>query len=131
MRFVSRVSVVRGGRALFYLPIESYLIRARCLSVCSVRIMKRNKNTNGSNKKRTVKVEEKEPTDIDTEVKPDSLDEEEQGFGGWLRSPDGMETMKLFVIANSIVMVTTLIYPNIQTVAAIVTDMIYGSDTLH
>lgn len=47
------------------------------------------------------------------------------------RSSDGLETMKLFVIANSIVMLTTLVYPHVQAVFEIVSDMIYGSDVLY
>lgn len=44
------------------------------------------------------------------------------------RSPDGLDTMKLFVIANSIVMLTTIVYPHIQTVYGILVDTFYGDD---
>uniref|UniRef100_A0A2A4K110 Uncharacterized protein n=2 Tax=Heliothis virescens TaxID=7102 RepID=A0A2A4K110_HELVI len=95
-------------------------------------IMKKNKLNSGTAKKKTIKVEEK-PTE-NTEnvpVKVDSLDDEEQGFGGWLRSSDGLETMKLFVIANSIVMLTTIVYPHAQAIFEVVSDMIYGTDILY
>ncbi|KAH9642832.1 hypothetical protein HF086_008463, partial [Spodoptera exigua] len=95
-------------------------------------IMKKNKQTSGIAKKKTIKVEDKEPeTTEKVPVKVDSLDDEEQGFGGWLRSSDGLETMKLFVIANSIVMLTTIVYPHAQAIFEIVSDMIYGTDVLY
>lgn len=42
-----------------------------------------------------------------------------------------METMKLFVLANSIVMLTTIAYPHIQTIFSIISEMIYGTDELY
>lgn len=38
--------------------------------------------------------------------------------------------MKLFVIANSIVMLTTIVYPHIQNVYGILSDMLYGDDDI-
>lgn len=59
----------------FNLPIFSYL-----------QIMKKNKQTSGTAKKKVIKIEDKEPeTTEKAPVKVDSLDDEEQGFGGWLR----------------------------------------------
>ncbi|CAH2076875.1 unnamed protein product, partial [Iphiclides podalirius] len=62
-------------------------------------------------------------------TKLDSLDDEDQGFGGWLRSADGQENMKLFVIANSVVLLTTLMFPYIQLVVDFIYDSIYGPDS--
>ncbi|CAB3223175.1 unnamed protein product [Arctia plantaginis] len=94
--------------------------------------MKKNKLNSGADKKNTIKVEEKQSEQSEqTPVKVDLLDDEEQGFGGWLRSSDGLETMKLFVIANSIVMLTTLVYPHIQVVFEIVSEMIFGTDLVY
>ncbi|KAG6461632.1 hypothetical protein O3G_MSEX012755 [Manduca sexta] len=93
--------------------------------------MKKSKQ-HGGNKRKTGKVEEKSQESTDQlATKVDSLDDDEQGFGGWLRSPDGLETMKLFVIANSIVMLTTLVYPHMQAAFQIVADMIYEADTFY
>lgn len=39
--------------------------------------------------------------------------------------------MKLFVVANSIVLLTTLAYPHVQTVLDIVYDAFYGPDALY
>lgn len=48
--------------------------------------MKKAKNASGGAKKKTLKAEEKEAgTSETTPVKVDSLDDEDQGFGGWLR----------------------------------------------
>ncbi|XP_060803607.1 uncharacterized protein LOC132902477 [Amyelois transitella] len=88
--------------------------------------MKKNKQNNGTSKKKTEQQKVEENSGDEKNVaKVDSLDDEDQGFGGWLRSADGMETMKLFVIANSIVMVTTLAYPQIQTIFEILYEMLY------
>ncbi|CAH2108539.1 unnamed protein product [Euphydryas editha] len=65
-----------------------------------------------------------------TNSKLDSTDEDEQGFGGWLRSADGLENMKLFVIANSIVLLTTITYPHIKYMIEIITDALYGPDSI-
>lgn len=54
-----------------------------------------------------------------------------QTFNFNFRSSDGMETMKLFVLANSIVMLTTIAYPHIQTIFSIISEMIYGIDELY
>ncbi|KAJ8721324.1 hypothetical protein PYW07_002099 [Mythimna separata] len=95
-------------------------------------IMKKSKLNSGTAKKKTIKVEEKETENTEnTPVAVDSLDDEEQGFGGWLRSSDGLETMKLFVIANSIVMLTTIVYPHAHAIYEIVSDMIYGTDVMY
>lgn len=48
--------------------------------------MKKSKLNSGTAKKKTIKVEEKEADNTENvPVKVDSLDDEEQGFGGWLR----------------------------------------------
>lgn len=56
------------------------------LNVKNVQIMKKsiNKQTSG-NKGKTVKPENKADVIKHTTTKIDSLDDEEQGFGGWLR----------------------------------------------
>ncbi|XP_028168199.1 uncharacterized protein LOC114358427 [Ostrinia furnacalis] len=95
--------------------------------------MKKNRQSSGQSKRKSTKVadsKESEKTDK-VGVKPDSLDDEDQGFGGWLRSSDGIETMKLFVIANTIVMLTTIVYPHVQTAIEIISEMIYDPDTLY
>lgn len=48
--------------------------------------MKKNKHYSGIAKKKTISAEEKEATGSEqAPVKVDTLDDEEQGFGGWLR----------------------------------------------
>ncbi|XP_059055573.1 uncharacterized protein LOC131849510 [Achroia grisella] len=95
-------------------------------------IMKKNKQINGSTKRRQEKIEVKETNSGDNRLeKFDVLDDEEQGFSGWLRSADGLETMKLFVVANSIVMITTLALPHVQTVFQIISEMFYVPEGLH
>ncbi|RVE40591.1 hypothetical protein evm_014759 [Chilo suppressalis] len=95
-------------------------------------IMKKKHNSGHTKRKSTKLSENNESEKQDkVEAKVDTLDDEEQGFGGWLKSTDGIETMKLFVIANTIVMLTTIVYPHIQTAYQIIYDMIYGPDTLY
>ncbi|XP_063365024.1 uncharacterized protein LOC134653566 [Cydia amplana] len=91
--------------------------------------MTKNKPPKSRTTKKSVKIlEDKETDKLEVPVKTDSLDDEDQGFGGWLRSEDGMDTMKLFVLANSIVVVTTIAYPHIQTIFSVISEMIYGED---
>ncbi|CAH0714597.1 unnamed protein product, partial [Brenthis ino] len=61
-------------------------------------------------------------------TKLESIDEDDQGFGGWLRSEEGMENMKLFVIANTIVLLTTMTYSHIQYFIGMISDALYGAD---
>lgn len=44
------------------------------------------------------------------------------------RSEEGVENMKLFVIANTVVLLTTMTYPHIQTLFGMITDALYGAD---
>lgn len=53
-----------------------------------------------------------EPTDKKAPVLTDHINENE-GFGGWLTSDDGASTMKMFVMANSVVMLITVGLPYI------------------
>ncbi|XP_038215083.1 uncharacterized protein LOC119834703 [Zerene cesonia] len=90
--------------------------------------MKKNKS-HFSGKKTSKPQKESPQAEENSLPKLDSLDEENQGFGGWLRSDDGLENMKLFVIANSIVLLTTLVYPQLQTVFDIISETVYGTET--
>ncbi|XP_026314810.1 uncharacterized protein LOC113226410 [Hyposmocoma kahamanoa] len=93
--------------------------------------MKKNKTTKKTSKALDEKAHDDKITDKGKSEKTDSLDDEDQGFGGWLKSEDGQDTMKLFVVANSIVLLTTLAYPHVQTVLDIVYDAFYGPDALY
>lgn len=44
----------------------------------------------------------------------DLSDDENQGFGNWLRSSTGVEMMRFFVIANSILVFMTMAWPNMK-----------------
>ncbi|XP_069356207.1 uncharacterized protein Xport-A [Maniola hyperantus] len=88
--------------------------------------MKKPRHNNGS-AKRSVKSISQSKTET-APPKLDSIEEDDQGFGGWLRSEEGVENMKLFVIANTIVLLTTLAYPHMQLMYEIISDAIYGID---
>nr|XP_026500935.1 uncharacterized protein LOC113404279 [Vanessa tameamea]XP_026500941.1 uncharacterized protein LOC113404279 [Vanessa tameamea]XP_026500949.1 uncharacterized protein LOC113404279 [Vanessa tameamea] len=92
--------------------------------------MKKSKNSHVSGKKSLKTNNPITPEANNAKPKLDSIDEDEQGFGGWLRSSEGLENMKLFVIANSIVLLTTITYPHIQFVIEFITDALYGPDSL-
>lgn len=47
-----------------------------------------------------------------SEEPPDS--EDERSFSTWLRSHDGMETLKLFVIGNTIVIMSLTMLPQLK-----------------
>lgn len=56
------------------------------------------------------------------------FEDEEKGFGAWLRSGDGVEWMRLFVIGNSIAVFLTMTWPHMQSTAKIIKEMIYGEE---
>ncbi|XP_046744799.1 uncharacterized protein LOC124410457 [Diprion similis] len=59
-----------------------------------------------------------------------ALEDEAQneGFAEWLRSSSGVELMRLFVIANSLVVFVTMAWPNMQEALYIVKDFIMGDE---
>lgn len=58
----------------------------------------------------------------------DDDDELNEGFGTWIRSDNGVEMMKLFVIANSLLAVITMAWPSIQETYFILRELIMGDD---
>lgn len=66
------------------------------------------------------------------EKKLATVEEEEkdlnQGFGDWLRSTDGVEMMRLFVITNSLLVFVTIGWPNIQQAWSIIKDYVMGEE---
>lgn len=48
-----------------------------------------------------------------------------QGFSDWLRSSDGIEMMRLFVIANSILVFVTMGWPKLQEAFAYLKEYLY------
>lgn len=55
-------------------------------------------------------------------------DDENQGFGNWLRSSSGVEMMRLFVIANSILVFVTMAWPNMKESFYILKDYLVGEE---
>lgn len=55
-------------------------------------------------------------------------DDENQGFGNWLRSGTGIEMMRLFVIANSILVFVTMAWPNMKESFYIIKDYLVGEE---
>ncbi|XP_063990229.1 uncharacterized protein LOC135169297 [Diachasmimorpha longicaudata] len=51
-----------------------------------------------------------------------------QGFSDWLRSVDGIEMMRLFVIANSLLVFITIAWPNMQQTYTIIKEYITGEE---
>lgn len=49
----------------------------------------------------------------------DEIEIDNQGFSDWLRSSDGIEMMRLFVIANSILVFVTMGWPKLQETIAL------------
>ncbi|KDR18575.1 hypothetical protein L798_06555 [Zootermopsis nevadensis] len=48
--------------------------------------------------------------------------DENQGFGNWLWSSEGVTCMRLFVITNSIVMFMTMTWPHVTDVMEIISS---------
>ncbi|KAL0126666.1 hypothetical protein PUN28_005206 [Cardiocondyla obscurior] len=60
---------------------------------------------------------------------PGGLSEDEnQGFGNWLRSSTGIEMMRLFVITNSILLFVTMGWPNIRESFYIIKDYLMDEE---
>lgn len=57
-----------------------------------------------------------------------SDNEENQGFGNWIRSSEGIEYMRLFVIANSFVVFLTMTWPQITQVLDIIGSYFNSSE---
>ncbi|KYN34425.1 hypothetical protein ALC56_11533, partial [Trachymyrmex septentrionalis] len=55
-------------------------------------------------------------------------DDENQGFGNWIRSSTGIEMMRLFVIANSILVFVTIAWPNMKESFYIIKDYLVGEE---
>lgn len=55
-------------------------------------------------------------------------DSEEGTFSGWLKSGEGVELMKLFVICNSMIVFFTLTWPQLQQTFEIIYSMVTGED---
>ncbi|XP_011879535.1 PREDICTED: uncharacterized protein LOC105568449 [Vollenhovia emeryi] len=55
-------------------------------------------------------------------------DDENQGFGNWLRSSTGIEMMRLFVIANSILVFVTMGWPNMKESFYIIKNYLAGEE---
>lgn len=58
----------------------------------------------------------------------DLSDDENQAFGNWLRSSTGVEMMRLFVIANSILVFVTMAWPNMKESFYIIKDFFVGEE---
>ncbi|KAJ8674658.1 hypothetical protein QAD02_010444 [Eretmocerus hayati] len=56
---------------------------------------------------------------------PGDDDSENQGFGEWLHSANGIDTMKLFVLANSMLIFVTMAWPHLEDLFR---QLVYGDD---
>ncbi|KAG6799078.1 E3 ubiquitin-protein ligase protein [Apis mellifera caucasica] len=87
-----------------------------------------NENKGGKGRQNETKDSEKKndkKNDKNSEKKNVSLDEYNEGFSEWLRSSDGFDTMRLFVVANSIMIFVTMGIPKIQEIISIIKDYYY------
>lgn len=72
--------------------------------------------------KRDPKGEEQDKSKIET--KDDEA--ENQGFSFWLRSNEGFEMMRLFVIANSLVVFVTIGWPSMREALNVIYEVFAG-----
>lgn len=75
----------------------------------------------------TVKNEKRESKETKPVIETKE-DDENRGFSNWLRSSDGVEMMRLFVVANSLLVFITMAWPNMQQVYSIVKDYITSEE---
>lgn len=76
---------------------------------------RQNETSNADNKKTEEKKDDARLNDV-----------ENQGFSEWLRSSDGLEMMRLFVIANSILIFVTMGFPKMQEAFGALKDYYFG-----
>ncbi|XP_076628761.1 exit protein of rhodopsin and TRP A [Colletes latitarsis] len=81
----------------------------------------RQNETKPTEDKKNGKKEDKEETVLND-------DTHNQGFSEWLRSSDGIEMMRLFVIANSILVFVTMGWPKMQEVISALRDYFSGEE---
>lgn len=89
----------------------------------------RSKSGKGSGSKKSVSISNNVTEIRSSEDKEFvDLDDEDIGFGAWLKSGDGIEWMRLFVIGNSLIVFLTMTWPQIQKTSSIIKELIYGED---
>nr|XP_033335861.1 uncharacterized protein LOC117226029 [Megalopta genalis] len=71
--------------------------------------------------KRADKKDNKEEISLNDEIN-------NQGFSDWLRSSDGMEMMRLFVIANSVLVFVTMGWPKLQEAVTLLREYFWDED---
>ncbi|XP_014614975.1 PREDICTED: uncharacterized protein LOC106792960 [Polistes canadensis] len=91
-----------------------------------------NKNTkNRSNEERGKQKNDDEKDNEKNTIERLEQNEDEysnQGFGDWLRSNDGAEMMRLFVIANSLLLFVTMAWPNMKESFYFIRDYFMGEE---
>ncbi|XP_059610378.1 uncharacterized protein LOC132257480 [Phlebotomus argentipes] len=55
-------------------------------------------------------------------------DDPNSGFASYLKSSQGLDMMRLFVVANSLVVFITMAWPSIKDTFEIIRDFIYGEN---
>lgn len=86
---------------------------------------KRGSNENKASKSGTQKSGDNALENLDS---GDLSDDGNQGFGNWLRSSTGIEMMRLFVIANSILVFVTMAWPSMKESFYIIKDYFVGEE---
>uniref|UniRef100_A0A182PLJ7 Uncharacterized protein n=1 Tax=Anopheles epiroticus TaxID=199890 RepID=A0A182PLJ7_9DIPT len=61
----------------------------------------------------------------------DPDDDTNAGFGKYLRSQEGIEMMKLFVIANTVVVFVTMAWPQMQQSYRILRSLLFSDEDDH
>lgn len=82
----------------------------------------------GSNENKGSKKSQNGGNTIDKTDSGSLSDDENQGFGNWLRSSTGVEMMWLFVIANSMLIFVTMAWPNMRESFYIIKDYLMGEE---
>ncbi|XP_017796252.1 PREDICTED: uncharacterized protein LOC108577580 [Habropoda laboriosa] len=79
----------------------------------------RHNETNDTDDKKNAKNDKKDERLLSDDV-------HNQGFSEWLRSSDGLEMMRLFVIANSILIFFTMGLPKMQELISTLKEYYYS-----
>lgn len=118
---ISKWYLVQINKKKFIFPDENFHEMKKRLESSKEDRSKNNRKITKNNVSKPVE-DKKEETSFEDDADPN------QGFATWLRSEDGVEMMRLFVIANSLLVVVTMAWPSMQQTFSIIRDMIMGED---
>ncbi|KAG8231101.1 hypothetical protein J437_LFUL010099 [Ladona fulva] len=108
-------------------PRGTYVLDVRQLQRTTAPLRR---NSEEMKKRTSVKTKPNPPPSKNGEKKDDDVrDSDEEGIVGWLKTTAGMEYMTMFVILNSIVVFTTMSWPQMKQMYTIISSYFSGGSS--